>query len=184
MSAHRRIPDVFTTERLRARPLSLDDGDACFEIYGDADVTRYVTSDGAAVQSIDIVRLLLTSGMLAPQEDSRFGFWGLERLEDEQVVGTVALIPVEDAPDEYEMGWHLARRAWGAGYARESGIALLRYGFDVVGLERIEALTRPENARSIAACRRVGMRDVGMREHQGMTHAWLTAERATWRPPD
>ena len=40
-----------------------------------------------------------------------------------------------------QLGFVLAKSAWGNGYAFESGIALLDYGFTKLGLDRIEAIT-------------------------------------------
>lgn len=174
---------IFETKRLLVRPLGSGDVDACFAVYGDPEVTRYVTPGGQAAPSPEWVRSQIEGGMLAPQEDARFGFWGVEHRADGRLVGTVALIPVEDVEDEFEMGWHLARAFWGEGYAFESGIGLLRYGFEEVGLERILALAFPENERSIRACRRLGMAPLGRRMHQGRDHECFAADRASWSPP-
>jgi RimJ/RimL family protein N-acetyltransferase len=51
----------------------------------------------------------------------------------------------------------LARSAWGNGYATEAAAAALRVGFDRVGLPEIVSFTVPENARSRAVMRRLGM---------------------------
>lgn len=174
---------IFETERLRARHLTGDDAEACFAIYGDPEVTRFVTGDGSTIPSVEIVRDQIAGGMLAPGDDPRFGMWGLERRADAHLVGVVALIEVEDLPGEYETGWHLARDAWGNGYAFESGIALLRHGFDVAGLERVHALTRVGNERSIRACARLGMQRRADRAYQGVPHAAFVAERGTWSAP-
>jgi RimJ/RimL family protein N-acetyltransferase len=56
-----------------------------------------------------------------------------------------------------EIGWRLARTAWGHGYATEAGRAVLAYGFDTLGLGEILAITAAGNQRSRAAMRRLGM---------------------------
>ncbi len=56
-----------------------------------------------------------------------------------------------------EAGWRLARSAWGHGYATEAALAVLRYGFDKVGLTEILAVTTKANLRSQAVMRRIGM---------------------------
>ncbi|HUR50450.1 MAG TPA: GNAT family N-acetyltransferase, partial [Acidimicrobiales bacterium] len=100
-----------------------------------------------------------------------------------QVVGTAALIPLEDAPGEYEMGWHLAKAYWGQGYAFESGVGLLRYAFEEVELDEVLALAHPENERSMRACRRLGMVERAPRMNQGYEHACFGATRPDWSPP-
>ena len=52
------------------------------------------------------------------------------------------------------------RRHWRKGLASEAAAELLRYGFDVVGLDRIIAQTMTVNVRSRAVMERVGLRYV------------------------
>ncbi len=174
---------IFETERLRARPLTNADGEACFALYGDPSVTRYVTPGGATAPNIEWVLAQIDEGLLARQPDRRFGFWGLERRSDDLVVGTVALVEVDDFDGDYEIGWHLAPAHWGQGYALESGIALLRHGFDAAGLDRVLALVHPDNERSLRACVRLGMERSGMRINHGSEHAEFVAEKKTWVAP-
>lgn len=174
---------VFETERLVVRTLTAEDAEACFAVYGDPEVTRYVMTDGQTIPDVEIVKSQIEKGMLAPQADTSFGFWAIERREDRQVLGIAALVALDDYPGEYEMGWHLARPHWGQGYAFESGVGLLRYGFDTVDLDEILALAHPDNERSIRACRRLGMTELPPRLNQGYEHACFGAERASWSAP-
>jgi RimJ/RimL family protein N-acetyltransferase len=56
-----------------------------------------------------------------------------------------------------EVGWRLARGAWGHGYASEAGRAALKIGFDELGLPEIVSFTSLENVRSLAVMARLGM---------------------------
>jgi RimJ/RimL family protein N-acetyltransferase len=56
-----------------------------------------------------------------------------------------------------EIGWRLARSAWGNGYATEAALAVLAYGFDTLELPEILAVTTATNLRSQAVMRRIGM---------------------------
>jgi RimJ/RimL family protein N-acetyltransferase len=62
------------------------------------------------------------------------------------------------AADAVEIGWWLRPSAWGRGYATEAGRALRDEAFARVGLERIVARYRPENAASGRVMERLGMR--------------------------
>ncbi|MFH8385129.1 GNAT family N-acetyltransferase [Kitasatospora sp. NPDC018058] len=73
------------------------------------------------------------------------GFVGLDDVEEQDLVGGV------------EIGWRLARSAWGHGYATEAARAVLAYGFDTLDLSEILALTTAANLRSQAVMRRLGM---------------------------
>ena len=56
-----------------------------------------------------------------------------------------------------EVGWRLARGAWGNGYATEAGRAALDFGFERAGLEEIVSFTTVANRRSRAVMERLGM---------------------------
>ena len=56
-----------------------------------------------------------------------------------------------------EVGYTLARHAWGKGYAVEAATELVRYLFDDLGVTRIEAMLHPDNPASAMVLERVGM---------------------------
>jgi RimJ/RimL family protein N-acetyltransferase len=80
-------------------------------------------------------------------------------------VGLLMLPPAHgpDQPDDpgvADLGYRLARPAWGHGYGREAAIRLLEHGFATVGLERVIAQTRSDNVRSRRLLEIAGMRYV------------------------
>ncbi len=88
-----------------------------------------------------------------------FGFWALEVRASGEFIGFAGLEAVDDEMPfaGYELGWRLARPAWGHGYATEAALAALRYGFDVMELPEIVAVTMAANLRSRAVMERIGM---------------------------
>ena len=90
---------------------------------------------------------------------SGFGNWAIVEKESGRVVGAVILQPLPGHP-EIEVGWHLARRAWGKGYATESARLGVDYGFETLGLNRIVAVINPANHRSLAVAERLGMTQI------------------------
>jgi RimJ/RimL family protein N-acetyltransferase len=56
-----------------------------------------------------------------------------------------------------EIGWRLAAEHWGQGYATEAALASARHAFEVVGVEQLVSFTVPQNVRSEAVMRRIGM---------------------------
>ena len=89
-----------------------------------------------------------------------FGFLAIERRDDGVLLGAAGLLALR--PDNplapgVEIGWRLARHAWGAGYAVEAARAALDDGFGRLGLDEIVAFTAVSNARSRAVIERLGM---------------------------
>jgi RimJ/RimL family protein N-acetyltransferase len=88
-----------------------------------------------------------------------YGWWAVEVRATGGFVGFAGLDPVEDGMpfSGVEIGWRLARPAWGHGYATEAARAVLEHGFGVLGLSEILAVTTAANLRSQAVMRRIGM---------------------------
>jgi len=88
-----------------------------------------------------------------------WGWWAVEVTATGEFIGFAGLDPVdEELPfGGVEVGWRLARPAWGHGYATEAGHACLDFGFDELGLAEILAITAVGNHRSRAVMHRLGM---------------------------
>lgn len=88
-----------------------------------------------------------------------YGWWAVEVLVTGQFIGFTGLDKVEDGMPftGVEIGWRLARSAWGHGYATEAARASLAFGFETLELPEILAVTTATNIRSQAVMRRIGM---------------------------
>ncbi|MFE9333061.1 GNAT family N-acetyltransferase [Streptomyces sp. NPDC006925] len=95
----------------------------------------------------------------ADLEARGWGWWAVEVRASGEFIGFAGLDPVEEElPVEgVEVGWRLARSAWGHGFATEAGRAALEFGFASLGLPEIVAITPVGNVRSQAVMRRLGM---------------------------
>lgn len=93
-------------------------------------------------------------------DEKGWGLWAVERREDGVFLGFTGLMDLRDsnplAPG-VEIGWRLARHAWGAGYASEAARAALDFGFTKLKLPQIVAFTATGNIRSQAVMDRIGM---------------------------
>ncbi len=82
------------------------------------------------------------------------------RTHDTQFVGYVGIVPAsEDHPLglHHEIGWRLARNAWGHGYATEAASAALNDGFERLELDEVLAYTASDNVRSQRVMDRLGL---------------------------
>ena len=62
---------------------------------------------------------------------------------------------------EVEVGFRIKRKFWGQGFSSEAGNALLKHGFETVGLPRIIAIVRPDNLGSQAVIKKIGLKEEG-----------------------
>jgi ribosomal-protein-alanine N-acetyltransferase len=155
----RTIPEL-TTGRLRLRaPLPRDAG-ALLEILGESEVTRYLnvsTFRTLARARAEVARL---RRRFAARDTIR---WAIELRETGEVIGTIGLLRFDFAMRHAEVGYEIGRRWWGRGRAPEAAAGVLRYGFTVLGLHRIEAGVLPDNAGSVRVLEKLGFVEEGTR---------------------
>jgi RimJ/RimL family protein N-acetyltransferase len=154
------------TERLLLRVPDDSDLDAWTAMLTDPEVARYLgppfASRAAVAAHIDTVR--------ERHEADGFGLLAVVRKDDGAVIGRSGYLVWDTRTwstttrreagghADVEIGWTLARDAWGFGYATEAGAACRDHGFARLGLRRIVAVIQHGNDRSIAVARRLGMR--------------------------
>jgi len=88
-----------------------------------------------------------------------WGLWAIEVPDVAPFIGYVGLWPADYLPHgpRVEVGWRLARRYWGHGYATEAATRAVAVGFEEVGLDEIVSFTVPQNRRSRAVMERIGL---------------------------
>ena len=145
-----------TTKRLTLRLFTEDDLEDHARLYADPDVTRWL-SDGPWLGNAARERSERTvRKFIAHWRDYPYGVWAVEERASGRFLGQCGLNTIAD--DEVEILWALEQSAWGHGFATEAARAALAYAFDVVGLDRIVALARPENGPSRRIMDKLGMR--------------------------
>jgi RimJ/RimL family protein N-acetyltransferase len=157
---------IFETERLRVRAWRVEDAEAAFGIYGDPEVWRYM---GGGDGHKDVAESRAWLERLAGRWKDRpgLGLWAIVEKATGEIVGSVELVPLDEGP-EIEVGYHLARRAWGRGIATEAARGAVRYGFETLGLRRIVGVVNPENQASRRVLEKSGL----VYERRGRWYGW------------
>ncbi|VVT10325.1 putative enzyme [Sphingomonas sp. EC-HK361] len=144
---------MIETARLILRPWRESDDASFFAMGQDAEVMRFL---GPPTTLADVRSA--RQRMTACQAEYGYCFWALERNEDAAFIGFCGLKPAKPPiVGETEIGWRLARDAWGQGYAREAAEASLAWGWANLDVPAIAAITVPANARSWGLMERLGM---------------------------
>ncbi len=146
---------LLKTERLVLRPFRPDDDvDDAYAYMSDPAVVRYLYWE---VRTRDQVRAFLAergSHVLA-----------IELPPGGRVIGEVLLRQLSEEHRQGELGYVLNPAYQGKGYASEAARALLRAGFEELGLHRIMARLDARNKPSAALLERLGMRLEGHHVH-------------------
>ncbi|WP_433161963.1 GNAT family N-acetyltransferase [Kribbella sp. CA-247076] len=93
-------------------------------------------------------------------EAAGWGLWALEVRDTGEFIGFTGLaVPRFEAHfmPTVEIGWRLAKGAWGNGYATEAARAALAHGFGPAGLDEIVSFTATTNVPSQRVMQRIGM---------------------------
>ena len=151
---------ILTTPRLILRTAVEEDISALQSlIFGDSDVMRFAFSGApmAGDAAEDFIRRFFTFG------DSLTGFAVLTEKPADEIIGFAGLASCGAlGADDFEIGFVLARRAWGRGIATEIGEAQLAFGFEQLKCGRLLGLVDPRNAPSVHALEKLGMRHRAM----------------------
>lgn len=153
--------ETVTTERLTLRPWQVDDAPAALEVYGHAEVTRWLSPDMDHVPDLAAMRLLLQQWIA---ESARLpapaGRWAIQRTSDGQLIGGAVLLPLPPGNEDLEIGWQLRPDVWGNGYASETTHALAAWAFSH-DVDEVFAVVRPGNVRASNTVLKNGMHWVG-----------------------
>ena len=156
---------IIATQRLTLRPFAAADLDAYAAMCADAEVMRHIGRGGPVGRDAAWGQLAL---FLGHWPLCGHGMWAIERRADARLIGRAGYIAPEGWPG-LELGWLLARDAWGQGYAAEACRAALDWGQEHAGIRRPISLIRPGNERSIALAMRLGACLEGEIDFMGQT---------------
>ena len=155
---------VFETERTFASHWATANVAETFEIYSDAEVTRWTY--GTPEPSLESMQEKIAYFI---ERNTKFqagmGSFPVYQKESGQLIGNAMIKLLPDTKgnftEDIEIGWHLRRSVWGQGYATEFGRKLIEIGFNELGLSKLHAVVGLENVGSARVAERLGMKDIG-----------------------
>lgn len=139
-------------ERVRLRDLCPEDRYDIYDYASDPLVTRFAGWDqhASVADSAAYIERCLDDAW-SPVT------FAVEELHEGRVIGVVDIRIVSRLWGVGEIGYTLGRRYWGQGYNVEAGALLLSYGFETLGLRRIQAVCDTNNRRSFRTMEKLGM---------------------------
>ena len=143
------------TARLVLRPWIEEDRKPFAEMSADPAVMAHLLPPGGSDGASGWI-----DRQMAHLADHGYCFWALEEKESCTFAGSVGLLNVgyeAHFTPAVEVGWRLARRFWGKGYAPEAARASMRFGFEVLDLSEIVANTAIHNSNSRRVMEKLGM---------------------------
>lgn len=164
MSSAAVIPTVFDlptieTERLILRKLVPEDAPDLLAYAADPDVAKYVT----------------WGPYLSVHDAYRFIFWAIDRYnrqqeapwavfhkKDGRIIGTMGISEWNPRHRRAEVSYSIGAKYWGQGITPEALSKVFDFGFNALGINRLEAFCIPENVASSRVMEKMGMRLEGL----------------------
>lgn len=146
---------VIETERLYLREWTEKDVRALVEMNKDPQVMHYFPSTLTEAET-----LAMLERIKAGFKNNGFSFFACVLKESDECIGFVGLsIPGLQMPFTpcVEIGWRLQAKHQGKGYATEAARAVLKYGFEDLGLKEIVSFTPEGNTPSRRVMGKIGM---------------------------
>lgn len=147
---------TLTTERLVLRPWRASDREPFAAMNADPEVMEFFEATLTREES-EAFADRIERGF---EEHGGWGWFVIEHRASGAFLGFGGLARVRfeaHFTPAVEIGWRLARAAWGHGYATEAAREVVRFAFEELGLDEVVAFAVPANERSVAVMRRLGM---------------------------
>ncbi len=146
---------LLRTERLSLRPCQVDDLETVYELWTEADVRRFLFDDRQV--SVEEAKSFIEASLVS-FANYGYGIWLFFEYQSDQVAGFSGLLHSLQGSPSLIFGTR--PQLWGRGYAKESTLSILRYTFDVLGLDRVEADVDEPNKASIRVLEALGMSQI------------------------
>ncbi|MDJ0318655.1 GNAT family N-acetyltransferase [Arthrobacter antibioticus] len=163
------VPYPLVSERLVLRRFETGDIDDYFAYQQLPETARYLFGEPRSYQEcLGRVQMYIDSPF---QQEGDWASFAVERRDMAGLIGKISLKwgaggkpeTAESGPQRVgELGWSLAPKAQGAGFATEAARMVLNMAFGELGFHRLEARLDLRNSTSAAICERLGMQLEGV----------------------
>jgi len=161
---NKKIPKL-ETERLILKELTRDDSKALFEHWSNEEVTKFMNIEPFSTVAEVISMIDLLNNLFEKDEAIR---WGIFKKDTKELIGTCGFNSgLGEENFIGEIGYELGRKFWGKGFMKEALNVVIRYGFNTLNLNRIEAYVMLNNEKSSKLLEQLGFHREGILREYG-----------------
>jgi RimJ/RimL family protein N-acetyltransferase len=147
------------TDRLVIRKLEPGDSAFMLDLLNQPSFIRFIGDRG--VKTLEDASTYIQERAFAAYEKNGFGPFAVELKTDGRVIGIVSLLD-RDELDHVDVGFAFLPDSWRQGFATEATSAVMDFAFQDLGLEKIIAITQPDNIASIKTLDKMGLSFAGI----------------------
>lgn len=145
---------LIETERLRLRPVTVDDADLMLAIWNDPAFIRNVSDRG--IRTVEQAREAIEGGAQKLFEDYGYGPYCMSLQSDGSMIGICGLFKRDNLEDP-DIGFSVLPDYCGKGYAGEAAAAVVNFARNELGIAVLKAIVSPANAPSIGLIKKLGL---------------------------
>ena len=162
---HTGTPEL-SSKRLKLRRLKMSDAEDMFENWAsDSEVTKYLTWD--AHGSIDVTKSILKN-WVKDYDKPDFYQWGIEDVENNELIGTISVVNKDDEKKEFELGVCLSKKYWGKKIALEAVNMVMKY-LSSIGYKTMITTTKVGNEKCLNSIKKTDYEYLGIKK-EGCTN--------------
>ena len=150
---------LMETERLRLRPVTVDDTALMLAVWNDPAFIENVAD--RQIRSVEQAREAIENGAQKLFEDYGYGPYCMSLKTDGSMIGICGLFRRENLEDP-DIGFGVLPDYCGKGYAGEAAAAVVDYARSELRIDRIAAIVSPTNVASISLIEKLGLTFVRM----------------------
>ncbi|MFT5872469.1 MAG: ribosomal-protein-alanine N-acetyltransferase [Clostridium sp.] len=149
------------TERLILRKFQLSDANDMYKNWAsDDEVTKFLT--WPTHTDVEVSRMVLDTWLKGYSDDKNYQ-WCIELKSTGEAIGSIGVVENKENIDAVEIGYCIGRKFWNQGLTSEAFKALIRFFFQEVGVNRIEARHDSLNSNSGKVMLKCGLKYEGTR---------------------
>lgn len=164
---------VMETGRCMVREMTVEDVEAFYRIYAEPSITYYMED---LFPEIEEERKYTRNYIEKIYGFYGYGLWSIVCKENQEVIGRAGL-SWREGFDTPELGFVIGVPYQRKGYAYEVCKAIIAYGEEELGFEKIQALVREGNEASACLCRKLGFRWEDRVEDKGVWYERYLMEK-------
>ncbi|MGE5357797.1 MAG: GNAT family N-acetyltransferase [Bacteroidales bacterium] len=153
MTESRDRSKVVETDRLILRKMTEDDATFMLRLLNEPSFIQYIGDRG--VRTVEHARRYVIDGPMASYARFGFGLYVVTLRDTRTPIGICGLLK-RDSLDDVDVGFAFIPEYVGQGYGIESAAAVIDHARNGLGLNRVVAITNPDNERSIRLLEKLG----------------------------
>jgi ribosomal-protein-alanine N-acetyltransferase len=156
------------TERLILRRFTINDAEIMFNNWANDDiVTKYLS--WTSHKHINVTKNIIET-WIQNYKKNDFYNWAIILKETNEPIGSIGVVRQLDEIKMVEIGYCIGKKWWNNGITSEALNILIKYFFEEVGINRIEARHDPENKYSGKVMEKCGMKYEGLMRQSGINN--------------